>query len=128
MTAVNRNKVRSHSHSAHKNSSKAVKKQIRTCIASLFIIIACCVVFGNLYSLATDKHVDKDIQYTSICIEKGDTLWSIAEEYITDEYETVPQYIKEIKKINGLTSDSIQSGMNLIVEVDTYNPLTVSKR
>lgn len=117
MTAVNKNSVRSHGHS-HKNNHRAVKRQFTICISTLFIIIACCVVFGNLYSMAHDKNTYKDTCYTSITIKQGDTLWSIAEKYMTDDYESVQQYIANIKDINGLISDDIQSGMNLVV---TYN-------
>lgn len=51
----------------------------------------------------------------SIEIQKGDTLWSIASDYITDEYEDVNEYIEEIKFSNGLTSDTIHAGNYIIV-------------
>lgn len=52
---------------------------------------------------------------TSVEIQKGDTLWSIAANYITDEYKSMKQYIEEIKFSNGLTSDNIQAGNYIIV-------------
>lgn len=51
----------------------------------------------------------------SIKIQKGDTLWKIAKEHITDEYSNITAYIKEIKESNGLLSDTIHEDRYLIV-------------
>lgn len=53
--------------------------------------------------------------YKSIEIESGDTLWGIAEEYMTSEYASVQEYIDEIKQINHLTSDNIHDSKHLMV-------------
>ncbi len=52
-----------------------------------------------------------------ICIEigEGDTLWSIADIYISEEYLCVDDYIEEIKELNGLTNDKIYCGATLVV-------------
>lgn len=51
----------------------------------------------------------------SVQIEKGDSLWSIASNYITDEYSSVEEYIEEIKRTNHLTTDTIHTGGYLII-------------
>lgn len=53
--------------------------------------------------------------YTCISIDADDTLWSIADTYITDEYNSINQYIDEVKSINNLTSDKIYYGATLVV-------------
>ncbi len=53
--------------------------------------------------------------YTSIEIEPGDSLWSIASEYCYDMDMSVSDYIREIKKLNRLSTDSITSGQYLTV-------------
>lgn len=58
--------------------------------------------------------------YTSIEIQKGDTLWSIAEEYITAEYGSVQDYVTEIKALNGLGDDRIHAGQYLTISY--YSP------
>lgn len=52
-----------------------------------------------------------------VCVEigEGDTLWSIADLYFSEEYSTVEEYIKEIKELNDLSSDKIYSGATLVV-------------
>jgi LysM repeat protein len=52
---------------------------------------------------------------TSIKIQKGDSLWTIAKQYYSDEYKDLPAFIHEIKKTNGLTGDSIHYGNYLVV-------------
>lgn len=52
--------------------------------------------------------------YTSIDINKDDTLWGIARQY-AQEGTDIPAYIKEIKSINGLSDDNITQGQHLVV-------------
>lgn len=54
--------------------------------------------------------------YTCIEVESGDSLWSIAEEHITEEYSSVQEYVDEVVQINNLTNESsITAGTNLLI-------------
>ena len=54
--------------------------------------------------------------YKSITIYSGDTLESIAEEYMSDEYSSVNKYINEVLSINSMTLDTtLVAGNNIIV-------------
>jgi LysM repeat protein len=53
--------------------------------------------------------------FTSIQIESGDTLWSIAKAHMGSEYEKTQEFIDEIKSINRLNSDKIHVGQYLTV-------------
>ena len=106
-----------HLSSSKTNINNKIKKQLLICLVSIFTIIAGCAVFGNMRLSAHDNINKSDAVYTSITIKSGDTLWSIAEEYLPDDITSVPEYINELKKLNGLKGDTIQSGMNLIVSV-----------
>ena len=70
-----------------------------------------CLQFGQLSS--EDPVSFK--YYKSIEIEDGDTLWGIAEEYMGDDYDSVQEYIAELKDINQLVTDDIQSAKYLTV-------------
>lgn len=65
--------------------------------------------------VSANKVSERKKTVVSIKIEEGDTLWSIASTYITDEYHDIQSYIKEIRKSNGLTSDTIHEGRYIIV-------------
>lgn len=53
--------------------------------------------------------------FVCVDIQDGDTLWSIADLYITEEYSSVDDYIEEIKELNGLSNDKILCGATLVV-------------
>lgn len=57
------------------------------------------------------------INYISVLVTSDDTLWSIADRYYSDEFGTVKDYIKEIKRCNVLKSDNIYAGRHIIVPV-----------
>lgn len=53
--------------------------------------------------------------YTSIQIETGDTLWSIASNHITDEYQDMNEFIQEVCSINHISRDEIHAGQYIII-------------
>lgn len=67
--------------------------------------------------VTAEKLITKEKKVISVKIEKGDTLWSIANEYISEEYTDLNSFIQEIKFSNGLTSDQIYEGRYIIVPV-----------
>ena len=54
--------------------------------------------------------------YTSVQIQSGDTLWSIADMYMTEEYASIDTYIDEVRSINHIAAgDMIHAGQYLTV-------------
>lgn len=53
--------------------------------------------------------------YTHIVVGQGDSLWDIAGEYMTKEYDGRKAYIAELRSINRLDSDTIYAGQMIIV-------------
>lgn len=92
---------------------------IRRRISFLTAVVICAVFIAILGStVASAKENTKEERnkyYKSIEVKQGDTLWSIAEEYITSEYESTDEYIDELIKMNGLENDTIHTGSNLVV-------------
>lgn len=52
---------------------------------------------------------------TRVLVEKGDTLWDIANIFYSKEYKDMNAFIDEIKSCNNMTSDTIWEGNYLIV-------------
>ena len=52
--------------------------------------------------------------YTSITIEKDDTLWSIASLYAPEGVDT-GRYVNDIRRVNNLHNDTITAGCSLII-------------
>ena len=80
----------------------------------LFIVITLTLIFAS--KIVNAKRPGNRIkQIISVEIQRGDTLWSIASSYMSDEYEDLSEYIDEIMISNGLTSDMIHAGKYIIV-------------
>ncbi len=89
---------------------KQVKRQRRLIFAVLFavvLVIAVLSITHFAYASADPDAVPRIKYYTSIMIYNGNTLESIASEYMTKEYESVEQYIYEICCMNHLSEDTI---------------------
>lgn len=78
-------------------------------------IIAILIVSSLFMIKAQASRRSSDKQVTSVMIEEGDSLWSIASRYYDKDTETISDVIEEIKDINGLTSDKLIKGMYIIV-------------
>ena len=66
------------------------------------------------------KHEEKfDIEYYSLQIEYGDTLYSLAEEYCNMEYSRdLRNWISDVKRINGI-GDDIYFGDRITIPIAT---------
>ncbi len=53
--------------------------------------------------------------YTSILIQDGDSLWSLAEKNQDEHFPSKQAYIEEIKRTNNLSDDILISGQYLII-------------
>lgn len=75
-------------------------------------------LFGRtlLNAHAEEKNQTELARYfTSIQIQKGDSLWDIARRYSEGSGYSVQEYIEELKRMNGLQYDDIHSGEYLTV-------------
>lgn len=87
------------------------------------ILLTVCGLIGLGTFLGSSSKASNDNRYkyyTSVEIKNGDTLWDIASEYITEEYDSPQEYVAEVKSLNGMQGDSIRSGQFLIVPY--YSP------
>ncbi len=100
-----------------KKAKQIAKRKLVLLIATFLVILIGCIVFGSIFSSAHVSEADTERKYyKSIEIQKGDTLWDIAEEYVSDiYYESKQDYVDELKEVNGLQSDMIHEGQYLIV-------------
>lgn len=91
-----------------------MKKIIVLTIATVFIFI---LVLGakSIATSAMQNRDSKDAFFESYEIREQDTLWSISSDYAKQLGMSTRDYVREIKRINGLTNDKIVSGGKLIL-------------
>ncbi|MBQ4522645.1 MAG: LysM peptidoglycan-binding domain-containing protein [Lachnospiraceae bacterium] len=83
-------------------------------VCFIFVLVLCYFLFHS-NTVNAKENSDAVKYYTSVYIEPGDTLTSIAKEYQTVEYSDLSAYIEEIKYVNDLHSDKITAGCYLVV-------------
>lgn len=81
------------------------------------IIFLCFAAIQGVNAIGSVNSVEK--QYVSVLISDGDTLWDIADEYNDKSLSDMShnEYIKEIERINKISSDSITAGNYVIVPI-----------
>lgn len=73
------------------------------------------IIFGSVRANAAQAQTPCKY-YTSVCLEEGDTLWGLADRYMTEEYSGYSEYIEEVCSINHLfPDDTIHAGQYLTV-------------
>ena len=90
-----------------------------------FLIVACSLVivimiFCSVSAVQANEeqsHSQEETYkyYTSVYVDRDDTLWGIASEYMTHEYTDIYEYMDEVKTINHLTDDHLQYGTVICV-------------
>ncbi len=103
----------------HRNISKRKELLLRRkffffSLLFLLVLVLFSIVFVTK-TVTAERNTNRTKMITSVQIKKGDTLWSIAKSYISEEYNDIGDYIDEIKTSNGLTSDTIHAGNYIIV-------------
>lgn len=98
---------------------EAVVRRQRSCLAvAIIIVVALGILLGtSMNALASSE---KDIAsynkyYVSIRVESGDTLWTIADEYVDGFNLSKADYIAEVCQINGISENNIQAGDHIVV-------------
>lgn len=81
-------------------------------LLAVLIVLGGMVVHGNVISA---NAVPQEKIYTSVQIEAGDSLWSIAAEYCEDTAD-IQDYIEDLKSMNGIANEKgLQAGGYLTV-------------
>ena len=93
-------------------------------IALVMVVMIMSCFFGKTLVMANEECDDTAYNryYTTIEVEKGDTLWSIAKTYYHHSGMSVREYVSELKLVNGMVSDEICAGDMISVEYFAEKP------
>lgn len=104
---------------------RKVKRIRRRLTRRLLVTVSACILFFSVMmgmmgfiSSAQGTPEEDPVSYKyykTIVIEKGDTLWDIAEEYCTEDYASLEDYIAALKEMNHLDGDTIYAGERLMI-------------
>lgn len=99
-----------------------IRRVLYISIISIFMLVFCVFMSDDSVDAhsTNEEYTGNEIPsgnkyYTCIEVSSGDSLWSIAEKYADSDYETIHDYIDELKAINSLRSSNIHAGQYLTV-------------
>lgn len=93
------------------NKKYLIKSKFRFTVFMVIVLLCISVLLSTIFanSLTEQKYQQIEVTY-------GDTLWSIAESYMTTDQD-IRKSIYEIAKLNQVSADTLQSGQTLLIPV-----------
>ena len=117
--------MRKYNHKISEKANESLRKRevtVRRQKGILAIAIIAVVALGILLGTSMNALAssDKDIAsynkyYVSIRVESGDTLWTIADEYVDGFNIEKSEYIEEVCQINEISKNDIHAGDYIVV-------------
>ena len=91
---------------------KVVNRARFICFLTVICVLVCFVISGVFNrSCAKEK---RDMRYTVVTVEEGDTLWAIAKEYGRQDVD-IREAVYEICSFNGIKAADLRPGQVLKV-------------
>jgi len=91
-----------------RNGNNIIKKS--AIILAVLMMLICSIFVIKNKSYAAQELSDKTICYKPIFVRQGDSLWSIANENMTEEWGSTDKYVAEIKKLNNMKDSKLIAG------------------
>ena len=79
------------------------------------VVMICGLFMTRSHRVYAGQPSDGQICYESYVVESGDTLWSIGERYRECSFPSREAYIREVMRVNQLTSSHIYEGDLLVI-------------
>lgn len=98
--------------------TERVRKVLRKRLLSAVLIAAVFILGGFAVQAAKgpqSRTEPTEYVYGMVQVQRGDSLWKIAEKYAGQNNTDIRSYVKELKRMNRLKYDYIESGRNLMV-------------
>ena len=100
-------------YSSQRRRTAGMRRIYMAAAAALIVILILTLKLTAQETSADEQPVP--MTYTSVQVHAGDTIWSIAEDWQTDEWPDTRAYVEEIKSVNGLSGDTIHAGNYLVI-------------
>lgn len=111
-------KISERANESLKKREAIVRAQKGIIAVVVIIIVSLALLLGTgIRALASSKEdpAAYNKYYKSVRVETGDTLWTIADEYIQNLNIDKMEYIEEICELNKMDGDYIQAGEYIVV-------------
>lgn len=96
-----------------RNKKGQFKKKNKLSLTKLILIAIVC--FGIYKAIPVQEAHSKEVTFETVCVSKGDTLWSIATPYAEEFNKDVRDIIHTIRKDNNNMSANLEIGQEILV-------------
>ncbi|MDN4523287.1 cell division suppressor protein YneA [Fictibacillus fluitans] len=80
------------------------------------VVMLVSIVAAGFLMFAHQTHVEGSKEYMEITVNKGDSLWEIAEQY-TKDHKNNWEFVDWVEKNNGIQAGAITPGQKLIIPI-----------
>lgn len=112
------NRISEKANNSLRKREAVVRRQKKVLAVVVLVIVSLGILLGSGINALASSEADVASYhkyYKSVRVEAGDTLWTIADEYITDLNIDKQEYIAEICEINGICENEIHAGDYVVV-------------
>ena len=96
---------------------RRVVRKSRKIRKNMFVILTMALILGlGTLAMGGEKGMDTKVYYECVQVQKGDTLWEIAEKYKIQDANT-EHMIEQIMEVNGMKNTNVRAGESIIVPI-----------
>ena len=95
------------------------KLSVPAVIIAFMVIMICLTGCGSKASAASEASVQTT--YTTYVVQRGDSLWSIADAHLGGSFSSHSDYMREVRRANALKGNDLYEGQLLAIP---YQALT----
>lgn len=100
-----------------RRTQRRVVRKSRKIRKNMFLLLTMALILAlGTFAMGGEKGVQTKTYYECVQVQKGDTIWGIAEEYKMDGTDT-EQMVDEIMELNSIKNTNVRSGESIIVPV-----------
>lgn len=103
---------------SHTVKGLPVRVFITGCVILIAVLYMYFIFSGKVLADDQSGPSSAGARYTSILIQPGDTLETIAGQYMPQGFSSVSEYVDYVKTINQMDDDTIYAGNSLLLRVD----------
>ncbi len=85
-------------------------------VLGIAVIILAVLLFAPSANAEAESTISYEKRIVSVRVAEDDSLWKIAERFYCEEKESIPEFIRSIKKTNHLESDTIYPDTYLVIQ------------
>ncbi len=94
----------------------ALRRRIRMLIAALILIMVGILISPiSHFRVAAGEKNNSQIEYKTYVVQRGDTLWGLADSYMGESFGDHQAYIEDVMRANGMDRAFIYAGQLLII-------------